>query len=237
MTLRTHLVPRALLLLLMLPAAAAAQTTFTVTVGPKTASNPYFNRGSDQTYYINGIEAQQLVLTRGQTYTFQMSNVPAFHPFYITTSDVGAGDGQWDEGVTGNLATGNQVLTFTPSAITPAILFYQCGAHQYMGWEISVQGTSGVRDDGGYRTASVTTTPNPTMSGAVATVALPKSANVIVTVHDVLGRAVATLYDGVIDGGSARQFAIDGGSLAPGLYEIRVSGADVLESTRMVVTR
>src|SRR5690606_21172716 len=71
--------------LLTLPAAAWAQD-FAVTVGDKTDAHPNPGGSFDAAYYLDGVEGLELHLTRGVTYTFQMEDVPAMHPFYISTS-------------------------------------------------------------------------------------------------------------------------------------------------------
>lgn len=123
--------------LLTLPAAAWAQD-FTVTVGDKTDAHPNPGGSFDAAYYLDGVEGLELHLTRGVTYTFQMEGVPAMHPFYISTSAAGGGAGVFDDGVTNNFATGDEVLTFTPDEDAPDLLYYQCGEHTRMGWRIYV---------------------------------------------------------------------------------------------------
>ena len=103
-----------LVLLLALPTARAQENTFTVTVATKTSDHPYNGQGWPEGYVIDGDQGAELTLVRGETYTFQMSNVPVLHPFYISTSATG-GDGgasAYDDGVTGNGASGNATLTF-----------------------------------------------------------------------------------------------------------------------------
>ena len=107
--------------LLTLPAAAWAQD-FTVTVGDKTDAHPNPGGSFDAAYYLDGVEGLELHLTRGVTYTFQMEDVPAMHPFYISTSAAGGGAGVFDDGVTNNFATGDEVLTFTPYEDAPDLL-------------------------------------------------------------------------------------------------------------------
>ncbi len=131
------LLRHALVLALAAVAPVAWGQTFTVTVGTQTAANP--NATSyPEVFYIDGVENAELHLTRGVTYTFVMDNVPAMHPFYISTDSQGGGRGVYGEGVTGNFATGTQTLTFTPTASTPDLLYYQCNAHLNMGWRIYV---------------------------------------------------------------------------------------------------
>jgi glucose/arabinose dehydrogenase len=119
-------------------AAPAGAQTFNVTVAAETANTPNPGGEAEESYYIDGVEGAELHLTRGVTYTFQMQSVPLMHPFYISTSETGGGVGVVNDGVTGNFATGNDVLTFTPGATTPDLVYYQCGSHTRMGWRLYI---------------------------------------------------------------------------------------------------
>lgn len=121
--------------------------TFTVTVEDKTEEHPRFGEGSEAGFVIDGEQGKELTLTRGTLYRFEMDNTPSTHPFYLSMSEVGAGAGEYTNGVSGNFASGNETLTFTPNADTPDTIYYQCANHSYMGWRINVTGT-GNGDDG-----------------------------------------------------------------------------------------
>jgi hypothetical protein len=111
---------------------------FCVIVGNKTAGNPNPG-GESMCYYINGLECPALSLERGRTYFFRMVNVPALHPFYISTNEVGAGSGLYTNGVTPPTGvSGNLVLTFAVPAAAPDQLYYQCAHHERMGWRLDI---------------------------------------------------------------------------------------------------
>lgn len=116
--------------------------TFTVRVQTKTDSHPFSGQGFDQGYVVDGEQGKELVLQRGETYEFQMENVPSLHPFYITTSVTGQGQGEYSDGVQNNGASGTQTLTFTPPSSAPDTLYYNCVNHAFMGGLIRFSSSS-----------------------------------------------------------------------------------------------
>lgn len=128
-----------------IPAAfTAAQCTpgpqfFCVVQGAKTPANPNPGGFTCCTYYIDGVEAPELTLVRGETYTFKMNSVAGIHVFYISTSVLGGGVGTWTLGVTPSTGvSGNAALTFVVPASAPDQLYYQCKNHQRMGWKLNI---------------------------------------------------------------------------------------------------
>jgi hypothetical protein len=88
-------------------------------------------------FEIDAVQGRTLDLTRGTTYTFNL--MTAGHPFYIT-SDAAGGPGFPGEvttGVTDSRATSG-TLTFAPDASHPDLVYYQCGAHERMGYVINI---------------------------------------------------------------------------------------------------
>lgn len=141
----------ALAFLFTIPLATAQNATeFRVWVENKNSENPFFGQGWPEAFVVDGVgsevgvQGRDLILQRGVTYTIQLVNVSFMHPFYISTSESGAGAGVYNEGVTGNLSTGNSVVTFTPGEDTPSLLYYQCGTHDFMGGRIHVIGEMSV---------------------------------------------------------------------------------------------
>ncbi len=88
-------------------------------------------------YVIGGANNPTLTLTRGQTYTFNVT--VGGHPFWITTVR-GAGDAEankFSSGVTGNGASPGTVTFVVPST-APSTLFYQCSFHDPMGGTLTI---------------------------------------------------------------------------------------------------
>ena len=119
--------------------AAAAKPEaydFTVISVPKDATHPRPNEGSKVGFLVNGVQGRTLVLVRGKTYTFNV-DTGVMHDIYFTTDEAGWGTGTWSEGVVGNF-TYKGIVTFTPTATTPDVLYYQCRNHKYMGGKIHI---------------------------------------------------------------------------------------------------
>jgi hypothetical protein len=114
-------------------------TNFCVKDGTKTPGHPNPG-GFPAAWYINGVEAPVLTLERGATYTFQMNNSSTFHPFFLTTSSLGGfAAPRWTDGVSPLTdVSGTQVLTFTVPDAAPDTLYYQCHAHDRMGWKLLI---------------------------------------------------------------------------------------------------
>jgi hypothetical protein len=77
--------------------------------------------------------------------------------------------------------------------------------------------------------------PNPTMGPATVQVALREGGPMQVTVYDLLGRQVARLFDGDLPAGEVKRIVVDTKRLASGLYVVRLRGAGVSASERLVV--
>jgi plastocyanin len=131
------------------PPAPAIQIekTYAVTTGSKTDANPWANEGFPVAYFLDGDEAPVLNLQVGLNYVFE-STAGCNHPFYITTSDVGAG---FDEVIAGTssddytqVCGGNNPLTFTPTQAQfdaqagGTTYYYNCRVHSKMGGVINI---------------------------------------------------------------------------------------------------
>lgn len=235
----THRFSFSLVLLLVLaPAAAHAQTPFTVTVEAKSADHPYNGMGHPDGFVIDGEEANELTLVRGEMYTFQMDGVPAFHPFYLSTSEAGAGAEPYTDGVTGTGATGSDVLTFVVPMDAPDLLWYQCQNHQFMGWRITITNPVGNEDDAQPLALELGAAfPNPFAERTKFTLRLAEPQDVAVGVFDVAGRRVATLHDGLLSSGREHVFTFDANGLADGTYVVRVRAGERTAERRVTLVR
>ena len=110
--------------------------TFLVTSGPKDESHPFYGVGDKRGFLVNGEQGKTLVLTRGETYTFDV-DTGVKHDFYMSTSERGWGAGTVTNGVEGQFTYDGEV-TVKPNASTPSEIFYQCRNHKNMGGKIHI---------------------------------------------------------------------------------------------------
>lgn len=229
--------------MLLLPLILSAQeTTFTVTVANKTSEHPYYQQGASEGFVIDGVQGKELTLVRGTTYTFQSQGIPSFHPFYISTSEKGAGAGTYSAGVTGNGAWGSRKLVFTPGESTPDLLWYQCQtnhlSHNYMGWKLNiVDGTASVDESplGALSARLSDPMPNPASGQTSLTLQVERPQQVRVVLYGMRGEIVAKLHDGMVGGSVA--VGINTSELSEGVYTCVASGETFTTSRRVIVVR
>ena len=181
--------------------------TMNVTVAAKNATHPNFANAFPAVYVIDGVQGKELTLIRGVRYSFNVN--ASTHPFLFTTSPVGgpANSGQViTAGVTNSGATSG-IVTFTPSAGTPNLVYYNCGNHGNMGWKVNVidQQPNGVLAGAMNGTYSLTVTDarscsaTPALATTVncpcalsASVATPTACNTATNQYIVTGTVSAT---------------------------------------------
>jgi aminopeptidase N len=78
--------------------------------------------------------------------------------------------------------------------------------------------------------------PNPFNPLTTITFRIPQRDRVSLTLYDMLGRSVATLVDGVMDGGS-HSLTFSGAALASGMYTYRLSTGGSSVSRRMILLK
>lgn len=109
----------------------ASPFLFNIVSETKDASHPYYGVGHRMGFAANGVQGKPLVLVRGKTYRFSV-DAGIQHDFYISSSEVGWGAATYAEGVSGQFIY-EGVVTFTPGAQAPDLLYYQCRNHKNMG--------------------------------------------------------------------------------------------------------
>ncbi|MFZ2540145.1 MAG: hypothetical protein WAW75_00055 [Gallionella sp.] len=116
--------------------ATSPEHHFAVASANKNKTHPHYDKGADTGFVVNGVQGGTLVLVRGKTYTFDV-NTGVMHDFYLATKPMGFGTGTLTKGVKGNF-TYKGLVTLTPTAGTPDIIYYACRNHKFMGGEIHV---------------------------------------------------------------------------------------------------
>lgn len=118
------------------PTLPTAPNTLLITSADKDKTHPRFGQGSDQAFLVNGKQGDKVVLSRGQTYTFDVKTGVA-HDFYLTSNPAGWGSATYVDGVEGQFTYRGEV-TFAPTVTAPDVLYYQCRNHKYMGGTIYI---------------------------------------------------------------------------------------------------
>ena len=117
------------------------------------------------------------------------------------------------------------------------------GTHQFRLKQIDFDGTSELTE---IRTVEVGLTdpvvldpvaPNPVRTQSTIRFAVQDTEPVTVSVYNVLGQRVKTLYDGTPSPGQIHELTLDGQSMASGTYFVRIEGASIQETQRMTVVR
>ena len=109
-----------------------------VTSEPKTPNHRY-SGGSNNAYYLNGIESPYINFYPGKSYIFEY---PAGHPLKFYEND-STGGGPSDTPYTTGVTTIGNTIQISVTETTPSILYYFCSLHEYMGNAAYLQGGSG----------------------------------------------------------------------------------------------
>ena len=86
-------------------------------------------------YMIDGQADPSITVTRGETYTFNVSSQG--HPFWIKSVQGNTQANAYNDGVTGN-GTQSGTITFVVPSNAPDTLFYNCEIHSMMTGQINV---------------------------------------------------------------------------------------------------
>jgi hypothetical protein len=117
------------------------------------------------------------------------------------------------------------------------------GTHQFRLKQVDLDGSSQVHgpisvDVQMQKALKLTTpAPNPVSSTTTFSFAVKEQAEATVTVYDMLGRRVATLYDGTPTPGQQQRVQMDASTLPSGPYLLRLRAAGRTETQRVTVLR
>ena len=115
--------------------------TITVTVAPRNVTSYKGYKLNPVAFSIDGKNKPVLRIKRGNLYIMKMESTDGKkHPFYISTSRYGKGEGKYNsDEVLGQNATDGEFLIFLPNSNTPRKLYYQCKNHYLMGNTIFIE--------------------------------------------------------------------------------------------------
>ena len=112
---------------------------YTVTVAAKTSAHPQYQNGSDNGFYLDLVEAPFLHLVPGTTYKFDQSDSSNDgHPLVFYYEEDKSTSFITNVTTNGTPGTSGAYTQIVVDEATPALLYYQCSAHQYMGWGMEV---------------------------------------------------------------------------------------------------
>lgn len=123
--------------------ANRAPNSHVISLKAKSEKHPFYGVGDTTGFIVDGVEGNELVLTRGERYHFQVNSTP-MHDAYISSDEMGWGAKVVEEGVEGNF-TFDGVVTITPNENTPDVVFYQCQNHKAMGARFFIVGQDDTR--------------------------------------------------------------------------------------------
>lgn len=108
-----------------------------VTVATQTADHPYYNQGSTSKYVLDGEESPFLQLTEG-VYRFDQSDSSnSGHPLAFYYDAAKTTNYTTNVTTNGSAGTAGAYTEITVTSATPTVLYYQCTAHEYMGWGLN----------------------------------------------------------------------------------------------------
>ena len=79
--------------------------------------------------------------------------------------------------------------------------------------------------------------PNPFNQSTTITLALKEAQHIEISIYDMLGRRVTTLYQGMVEAKQQRTFTFEAGSLPSGPYFIRAVGESFIDTQQVLLVR
>ena len=198
-------------------AASSTVVSIAVTVATKTSDHRYFGQGSDNGYWLDGVESPFVTLVPGKLYYFDQSHsTNSGHPlrFYLEqdkansyTKEITTGGSPGSSGAYTQIGIG----TASNENNHPAVLHYQCSSHVLMGNAVATQSNAVNLPD-----SVVTTVRGNLMPGADSTYDIGASGTRFTNIYgDTLygdGSNLTNLPSQVSIGNNADNRVITGGS-------------------------
>ncbi|MEL7168474.1 MAG: T9SS type A sorting domain-containing protein, partial [Bacteroidota bacterium] len=129
----------------------------------------------------------------------------------------------------------SQRYSFRLDGLTPGTYQFRLRQVDFDGtFEYSPEVEAQVRLDEQFRVSAF---PNPFRDRAEIEFAVAQGQDVRVEVFDVLGRRVATLFDGTLSSNTVGRARLEGAGLPPGLYLVRIQGERFEEFRRLTLAR
>ena len=210
--------------------------TFYVAVVKKTEAHPYFKRGYDSGFTVNGREGVEITLERKKTYMFQMEDIPRGYFFYIALFPDGSGAPEWLPGVSRNFIDRDQSMTFEVPNDAPDTLYYASGSYLFAGGRILIVDsiTTSVGEEVKSHTVvslgKASVSPNPFSSVTTINLQLNKATPLRLEVSDLLGNRVHSQVERELRKGTHKIF-LDASNWSSGTYFYRIIALDGKEQT------
>ena len=216
-------------------ANAKSGVDFFVTFAPKTSAHPLFGQGSSFGYIVNDVEGEELSLTKGIKYFFNV--ITPNHPFRITTDlEGGSTDNVVSNGQEG-APTVNGIVSFLPDNSHGSLLYYSCEYHLYMGYKVNIDDGYCTEDLTGFGAGSYTVIVTDA-NGCSATATY--IVNQVPIVSEICANGIDDDCNGISDDGCPVELNLKvfiegyftgGGQLQPVLFNQLVTGDQTLCDT------
>ena len=206
---------------------AQSPDTLEVELAPKTQAHPFFGRGEDSCYVIDGLEARELTFVRGKRYVFHINTMDSNWIFYLSRSEVGRSMEPISRGLpTRSYAYSGDYFPYTPVKESPDIAYYQSGRHYYAGGKINIVDSlpSAVDASDAATSPSLRARAWTAAGGSRLTVqySLPRPSTLRLELFDALGRSITTEDLGEHTVGE-RVTSVEIAGLVPGFYLYRLT--------------
>lgn len=117
------------------------QTEYSLYIDTKTQDNPSYDKGSNNCYFIDGVEAPILNLIKGNTYYFDLSDSSNLNNnlyFSPDTSESSQSSIDYGYSIYGTPGTPNSYVSLYVGDRLPSVLYYRSDLDKFMGGKINI---------------------------------------------------------------------------------------------------